>query len=232
MSDVSSLAIHIIPLAWAAAVSPVILSVFLVVMSLSDDPKLPGVSFYLGAIMVFLITVFIGIFLGHKLAGSDAANPTTLASLDMFLGAVLVLLAFRNFTAKDENKGSRIFKFLQVDPEAGTFSRFRKYFVLGFIAFLTNFSSAIFILAAGREIGIENAGFMPDAVAIIILAIITLLVIEVPLLFFLILPQKSKKLTKPINEWISSHGNIVTGLFCLFIGLLIIYDGMSKLGMV
>lgn len=182
--------------------------------------------------MVFLITVFIGIFLGHKLAGSDAANPTTLASLDMFLGAVLVLLAFRNFTAKDENKGSRIFKFLQVDPEAGTFSRFRKYFVLGFIAFLTNFSSAIFILAAGREIGIENAGFMPDAVAIIILAIITLLVIEVPLLFFLILPQKSKKLTKPINEWISSHGNIVTGLFCLFIGLLIIYDGMSKLGMV
>lgn len=231
MSDISSLAIHIMPLAWAAAVSPVVLSVFLIVMSLTDDPKLPGISFYLGTIVVFLITLFIGIFLGHKLTGGEAANPTTIASIDIFLGAVLVLLAFRNFTAKDENKSRPIFKRLQGDQKTGTFSRFKKYFIVGFVAFLTNFSTAIFVLAAGKQIGIEKAGFVPDVVAIIVMAIITLLVIEVPLLFFLILPQQSEKMIKPVNEWISNHGNIVTGLFCLFIGLFVIYNGMGRLGM-
>jgi hypothetical protein len=48
MTDASSLITTILPLAGAAAVSPVALSVFLVIMSLSDDPKLPGLSFYLG----------------------------------------------------------------------------------------------------------------------------------------------------------------------------------------
>lgn len=41
------------PLAWAAAVSPTALSFFLIMISLSDNPRLAGISFYLGAIIVF-----------------------------------------------------------------------------------------------------------------------------------------------------------------------------------
>ena len=97
---------------------------------------------------------------------------------------------------------------------------------------MTNFSTAIFVLAAGRVIGVTDAGFVPDAAAILILTLIALLVIEVPLLFFLVLPGKAKKVNKPVNEWISSHGNIVTGLFCVGIGLYVIYNGIGRLGMV
>lgn len=229
MTDVSSLIITILPLAGAAAVSPVILSVFLVIMSISDNPRLSGLSFYLGAIVVLLVTVFIGIFLGHKLTGGGAGHPTTVAAIDMFLGAVLILLGFRNFTSKKE---SSIFKSLTIDKKASAFSIFKRFFSVGFIAFLTNFSTAIFVLAAGRVIGVTDAGFILDAGAILTLTIITLLVIEVPLLFFIILPGKAKKATKPVNEWINSHGNIVTGLFCVGIGLYVIYNGIGRLGMV
>lgn len=228
MTDASSLITAILPLAGAAAVSPVVLSIFLVIMSLSDDPKLPGLSFYLGAIVVLLITVFIGIFLGHKLTTGGAGDPTTMAAIDMSLGAILVLLGFRNFVSKKENS---LFKYLTFDKKASAFSSFKKYFSLGFIAFLTNFSTAIFILAAGRVIGVTNAGFTVDTLTILTLAIITLLVIEVPLLFFLIVPKEAKKITKPINEWISTHGNLVTGAFCVGIGLLVIYNGIGRLGM-
>lgn len=228
MTDASSLITSILPLAGAAAVSPVVLSIFLVIMSLSDNPKLSGLSFYLGTIVVLLITVFIGIFLGHKLTGGGAGDPRTMAAIDMSLGAVLILLGFRNFVSKKENK---IFKYLTINEKTSVFSSFKRYFSIGFIAFLTNFSTAIFILAAGRVIGVANAGFVPDIGAILILTLITLLVIEIPLLFFLILPKKAKKITAPINEWISSHGNLVTGLFCVGIGLYILYNGTIKLGM-
>jgi threonine/homoserine/homoserine lactone efflux protein len=146
----------------------------------------------------------------------------------MTLGAVLVLLGFRNFVSKKENT---LFKYLIIDKKASAFSSFKKYFSLGFIAFLTNFSTAIFILAAGRMIGVADAGFTVDALTILTLTLITLIVIEVPLLFFLILPEKAKKITEPVNKWISTHGNLVTGAFCVGIGLLIIYNGIGKLGM-
>ena len=228
MTDAPSLILTILPLAGAAAVSPVVLSIFLIVMSLSDNPKLPGLSFYLGAIIVLLVTVFIGIFLGHKLTSGGAANPTTMAAIDMSLGAILVLLGFRNFVSKKE---SSIFKYLAIDKNASAFSSFKKYFSLGCIAFLTNFSTAIFLLAAGRVIGVTNAGFTVDALTVLTLTIITLIVIEIPLLFFLILPGKAKKITEPVNEWISTHDNLVTGAFCVGIGLLIIYNGIGRLGM-
>jgi threonine/homoserine/homoserine lactone efflux protein len=175
-----------------------------------------------------LVTVFIGIFLGHKLTSGGAGDPTTMAAIDMSLGVVLVLLGFRNFVSKKENS---LFKYLTIDKKSSAFSSFRKYFSLGFIAFLTNFSTAIFILAAGRVIGVADAGFTVDALTIITLTLISLIVIEIPLLFFLILPEKAKKITKPANEWISTHGNLVTGAFCVGIGLLVIYNGIGKLGM-
>lgn len=230
MVDISSITVQIIPLAGAAAVSPVVLSVFLVMMSMVDDPKLPGFSFYLGAMLVLLLTIFIGIFLGHKLISAGAGTPTTIAAIDIFLGAVLVLFGLRNF--RKTSKSSNLLKYLKVDPETSNVSKFAKYFILGFIAFLTNFSTVIFILAAGRTIGIANAGFNADFVAILVLTVITLLVVEVPLLFLILFPQKAKKINKPVDEWISKHNNIVTALFCVVIGLLVVYNGLAKLSIV
>ena len=94
-----------------------------------------------------------------------------------------------------------------------------------------NFSTAIFVLATGRTIGVANAGLNNDAIATIILIIVTLIIIEIPLLFFVIIPEKAHKVIEPVNEWITNHGNIVTGLFCVAIGFFVVYNGLQKLGM-
>jgi threonine/homoserine/homoserine lactone efflux protein len=230
MPDLSSLLAITIPLSWAAAVSPVTFSIFLVIMSMAKKPKLAGFSFYLGAVVVLLITVIIGVFLGQKLTASGQSNPATMAAIDIFLGAVLVLLGLRNFAAKEDNKGGNFLKRLEIDPNASTLSLFVKYFTIGIIAFLMNFSTAIFVLAVGRTIGVANAGFSNDAISVIVLIIISLLIIEVPLLFFVTFPKKAQKVLGPIDEWISNHGNIVTGLFCIAIGIFVVYSGLQKLG--
>ena len=231
MSDLSNLLSITIPLSWAAAVSPVTLSIFLVIMSMTKKPRLAGFSFYFGAIIVLLVTVFIGVLLGQKLTASGHANPSTMAAIDVFLGALLVLLGIRNFGSKDDSRGGKFLKSLKIDPNASTFSEFVKYFTIGIIAFLMNFSTAIFVLATGRAIGVANAGFTNDGVAVIILIFIALLIVEIPLLFFVIIPGKAHKATQTIDEWINNHGNIVTGLFCVLIGIFIVYNGIQKLGM-
>ncbi len=231
MSELSSLLAITIPLSWAAAVSPVTLSIFLIIMSMAKKPRMAGISFYLGAIVVLLVTVFIGVFLGQKLTTSGLTNPGTMAAIDIFLGAVLVLLGFRNFVSTDDHNGNKVLKRLQIDPEAGNFSQFVKYFSIGIFAFLLNFSTAIFVLATGRTIGVANAGFNNDAIATMILILIALIIIEIPLLFFVVIPDKAHKVIQPVNDWINNHGNIVTGLFCVAIGIFVVYSGLQKMGL-
>lgn len=230
MSDLASLLAITIPLSWAAAVSPVTLSIFLVIMSMAKKPRLAGFSFYIGAIVVLMVTVFIGIFLGQKLSASGHADPTTMAAIDIFLGAVLFLLGFRNMVSKEHGKNKHILNRLQVDPNTGKVRQFIKYFLIGIIAFLMNFSTAIFVLAAGRAIGVANSGFTNDTASVLILILIALLIIEVPLIFFVLIPNKAQKVLNPVNEWISSHGNLVTGIFCIAIGFFVVYSGLQKLG--
>jgi threonine/homoserine/homoserine lactone efflux protein len=231
MTDLSSLLALTIPLSWAAAVSPVTLSIFLIIMSMAKNPKLAGISFYLGAILVLLFILVIGIFLGHQLNMAGHADDATMGAIDLFIGAVLFLLGLKHMIATEDTKNNKILKIIDVDPDASTLYKFYKYFSIGILAFILNFSTAIFVLAVGKAIGTSNAGLTNDIISTIILIIIALLIIEIPILFFIILPEKAKKITTPINKWINNHGNIVTGLFCIIIGLFVVYNGFQKIWM-
>jgi threonine/homoserine/homoserine lactone efflux protein len=232
LTDTSSLLlIQIIPLAWAAAVSPTALSLFLVMMSLTDNPRLAGFSFYAGAIAVLLVTVFIGILLGNSLTSTGHSDPATIGAIDIFLGAIIILIGIRNLFSKGrENSGGALIKYLLVDSAASNFTKFKRFFTVGLLTFLINFSTAIFVLAAGRQIGLAKTGLLPDFTAILVLTIITLVVIEVPLLFLLIFPKTARKATEPINRWINKNGNYLIALFLLAIGVLVMYNGGVRLG--
>lgn len=220
----------IMPLSWAAAVSPTALSVFLIIMSMTDNPKLSGFSFYLGAVFVLLFTVLIGFLMGNALQNTGHADPTTIASIDMFLGAILVLLGLRSAFSKGNKRNSSLFEYLKIDKKASKFAQFRRYFTVGLLTFLINFSTAIFVLAAGRQIGIAKAGLWADIGAVAVLTIITLIVVEVPLFFFLVFPKTAQRVTQPMNHWLSKHTNLVMAAFLLFIGGLVIYNGLSRIG--
>jgi len=201
-------------------------------MSLTDNPKLAGLSFYFGAITVLLVTVFIGILLGNGLSSTGHSDPATIASIDLFLGAILVLLGVRNLFSKGgESGGSALFKYLNVESTVSNLSKFSRFFTVGLLTFLINFSTAIFVLAASRQIGLAKAGLFTDIISILVLTIITLAVIEVPLLFFLFLPETAAKATKPMNRWINKNGSYLIAGFLLAIGILVMYNGAVRLGL-
>jgi threonine/homoserine/homoserine lactone efflux protein len=141
-------------------------------------------------------------------------------------------LGLRSLLSKKKEKNSSVMHYLSIDSQASNLAKFRRYFTLGFLTFLLNFSTAIFVLAAGRQIGLVKAGLTTDVTATFILTIIALLVIELPLLFFILLPQKAEKVIEPMNQWLSKHTNLVMAAFLLIIGVLVIYNGLSRLHMV
>jgi cell division protein FtsW (lipid II flippase) len=56
-------------------------------------------------------------------------------------------------------------------------------------------------------------------------------VIEVPLLFFFIMPGTAAKATKPMNKWINKNGSYLIAGFLLIIGIYVIYNGGVRLGL-
>jgi threonine/homoserine/homoserine lactone efflux protein len=197
---------------------------------MTDNPKLSGLSFYLGAISVLLLTVFMGLLMGNALHNTGHSDPATIASIDIFLGAILVLLGIRSAFSREHKKNSSLFEYLEIDPQASKFAQFRRYFTVGLLTFLINFSTAIFVLAAGRQIGIAKSGLWTDIGAIVLLTVITLIVVEVPLFFFLVFPKTAEKVTQPMNQWLSNHTNWVMAAFLVIIGGLVIYNGLSRIG--
>ncbi|MDI6643843.1 MAG: GAP family protein [Methanobacteriaceae archaeon] len=230
MTD-TNLITQIIALSWAAAVSPTVLSFFLITVSMSDNPRLSGLSFYAGAVSVLLITVVIGIFLGGALTSTGHGDPATTGAIDIFLGSILFLLGLKSLFSKN-GINSSLTNFLHISSDSSTFAKFRRYFTIGLLTFLTNLSTAIFVLAAGREIGLSKTGIWIELGSIALLTIITLILIEVPLLFFLLVPKKAEKVTKPMNNWISKHSNWIMAGFLIIIGLLVIYNGLGRLKVV
>jgi threonine/homoserine/homoserine lactone efflux protein len=64
---------------------------------------------------------------------------------------------------------------------------------------------------------------------ITILIFITLLVCEVPLIMYVLRPQKAKKILLNVNKWLQRNGHILMGIVLLLIGAYLIWAGWMRL---
>jgi len=65
------------------------------------------------------------------------------------------------------------------DESKSTGSQFIKYMLLGFGMFVINFTTAILVFAAEKDIGLSSAPVTDKLIVIAILTVITLLVVEI-----------------------------------------------------
>ena len=228
MTDLSQLLGIVVPLSWAAAVSPVPLMIFLVMMTLTDKPRLAGVSFYLGAVLILLFTVIIGIWLGNSLSSTGNSNTGVAATIDLIFGAVLLLLGIKSLFEKSDTEGP-VVKYMDVGSAASTATKFKHYFIIGVFIFFVNFSTAMLVMSAGMKIGLADAGSFNNIIAVIVITIITMIIIEVPLILFFILPKATKKAMEGLKGWLAKYGNIITGVFFIILGIVLINSGLGQL---
>ncbi len=225
LADILNLIIQIIPYALGAAVSPVVLTGVILIFSLTKKPKLPLFAFYLGSVTLLLLVVVFGILIGLGVVSTGSNTHATKMSIDLVIGAIIIILGFRSFIIRDQDNEGGIFKYMKPSEDAGTLSIFSKFYLVGFLLFLFNSSTDVLVLAAGKEMGLAYTGPLAVVAATIILTIITLLVVEIPIALYLIMPDRFQETLKPLNEWIAKNGHYISGLILLILGGYLLIKG-------
>ena len=229
MSSFSALLTQIIPLALGAAVSPTALMGIILLLSISKKPKLQGFGYYSGAIALIIIVVALGVVLGAGITAASAKPNPILAGIDVLLGIFLLAFGFKRIlqSQKSPNK-----LFQGDDKQKSNLISFFKGVSFGFAMFLINFSTTIIVLDAAKEIGSSSADLTGKLIVVIILILITLLVCEVPLLIFLLFPDRANNILSKVNRWMQKNGHYLMGIVILVIGIYLIWIGLLRLGFI
>ncbi len=218
---------QILPLALAAAVSPTALMGIILILSVSKKPKLQGFGYYLGALFLILIVVVIGMLLGAGISSTTSKPGPILAIVDVVLGIILLLLGIMRIRKPQKVANPVLENDSKIPSNTVTLI---KGFSFGFGMFLINFSTTILVLDAGKEIAVSSADLMGKLIIIIILTIITLLVCEVPLLLYILFPEKANDILSNVNKWMQKNSHYLMGIVIIVIGVYLVFNGFIKLG--
>jgi threonine/homoserine/homoserine lactone efflux protein len=212
----SSLLGQVIPLALAAAISPVIFLLQLTTLT-GPRPIARGAAVTAGAAAVLIILSTIGVALGGT---SFSSKDTLQAVLNIVLGALLILVGLRALLKPPKPKAT--------EPEAKPASVERSL-VAGAAAMASNVTSfALYIpalaLIAGSGLPLGQRGL-----AGLIILLITLMVAWVPLLLAATVPAASNRLLPALGRWMTENDRWIQVVLGFGFGILLVAKGVKGL---
>ncbi|MGZ7070165.1 MAG: GAP family protein [Methanobacterium sp.] len=225
MSDLTSLLVSILPYAIGALFSPLILYNLLNTVPDNLKPRLAVFAYLFGSILIFVILVLIGLYLGSTLFGT-LAMPILIGSIiEITLGSILILISVKLLFVREEVRTAGIIGFINTLKEDNNLSFFIKFSYTGFITILASFTTAILFTVAGIIIGISNPGSANSAIIIITLGFISLLTLEIPFIFYLLSPKTADESLDRFRSLIPAYGDNLTGIVYFLLGIFFLIRG-------
>jgi threonine/homoserine/homoserine lactone efflux protein len=207
---------EIVPLAAAAAISPV---VFMVQLSTLTGPRplSRGAALLAGAAVVLIVLSTIGVLLGST---SFSTNDSAKAALNIVLGALLILVGLRALLKPPKPKAT--------EPDSKPKSAGRS-FMTGAAAMGTNVTSfALYIpalaLIAGSDLPLGQRGL-----AALVILLITLSVAWVPLLAAAVIPGASTSLLPALGNWMTENDRWIQVILGFGFGIWLLIKGIQGL---
>ncbi|WJI09207.1 hypothetical protein FGU46_03410 [Methanobacterium sp. CWC-01] len=226
MSELVTLLADVVPIALVAAISPTTFTVVILLLSLSKKPKTSGVGFLAGSIIVMLVAVLLGFLAAKGASFVTGGNSSPLRELiDVLLGFILLFFAMKISFQKDNNP----MKLETPQEERSSASEFGGSMLLAMGMFAINFITTILVIYASSQIAISIVNWPGKTISLILLVIITLLLVEIPLLICFLVPKKANKILSQINAWIQKHGQYLTAGLLLILGFYLIHKGSGIL---
>jgi threonine/homoserine/homoserine lactone efflux protein len=207
---------EVVPLAAAAAISPVVFLVQLTTLT-GPRPLSRGTALLLGAAVVLIVLSTIGVLLGGT---GFSTNDTLKATLNIVLGALLLAVGLRALLKPPKLKPA--------EPDTKPTSA-RRSFVTGAAAMATNVTSfALYIpalaLIAGSGLPLGQRG-----VAALIILLITLAVAWVPLLLAAVVPAASTRLLPALGNWMTANDRWFQVILGVGFGIWLLIKGIQGL---
>jgi threonine/homoserine/homoserine lactone efflux protein len=212
----SSLLAEVVPLALAAAISPVI---FLLQLNTLTGPRpiTRGAALMAGAAIVLIIGSTLGVLVGGT-GFSD--RPTLQAVINIAFGVLLIAVGLRAILRPPKPK--------QADPDAKPAGIGRSFLagMGGMASNVTTFALYIPALAliAGSGLPLGQRGL-----AALIILLITLMVAWVPLVIAIVVPGATTRLLPALGSWMNRNDRWIQVALGLGFGIWLLVKGLSGL---
>ena len=215
---------RILPLALAGAISPTVLAIGLVILSSPKSPKARGLAFLAGVTTVTIAISLLVVFgFGNAVPESQKGTSSDLAGyIDLGFAALLLLLAVLTFATRNRKK-----KEDKPDPVAGVHPL--RYYAIGLVIMLGNFTTLAVFLPALKDIAIDKIADADRILAMVIVDVIVLIPAWLPVGLYLISPSTAKKVLTPLNEFLQRHRTGVGITICLVFAAYLTYLGVKAL---
>jgi Sap, sulfolipid-1-addressing protein len=196
------------------------------VMLFAADPRRLMAGFVLGA---YTVSISIGLVIVFALQGNDAVHTTqhTLSpAADIVLGLLFLVVAFvirgdrdarirAHRQARAEAKGPKQAPAWRRALDEGSA---RGAFVVGILLTLPGAS----YLVGMTRISKADASTIATVLAVVAFCVIMLLLIEIPLLGFVLSPDATRRRVKRFTDWISSNARTIVARIALVFGCLLL----------
>lgn len=230
MSGLSNLLTIVVPIALVASISPTTFAVMIVLLSLSKKPKTSGLGFFVGSLIIILLSALLGIVVAESISLVDYKDISILpAWMNVILGVILfsfgVKISFKKEYSADEETENRLKDKYQSYGFGGSV-------LLAMGIFTLNIITTILVFFASSQIGLSNLNLIGKTISLIILISITLLLVEIPLLICFLVPQKADNILSKLNRWIQKNGHYLTAGLTVIIGIYLIFKGLGELNLI
>jgi hypothetical protein len=212
----SSLLAEVIPLALAAAISPV---VFLLQLNTLTGPRplSRGAALTAGAAIVLIIGSTLGVLLGGT-GFSD--RPTLQAVINIGFGVLLILVGLRALLRPPKPKPA------ELDEKPTGLGR---SFLAGAGGMASNVTTFALYIPALALIAGSNLPLRQRGLAGLIILLITLMVAWVPLLVAAVVPGATTRLLPALGGWMTRNDRWIQVVLGLGFGIWLFVKGVSGL---
>jgi threonine/homoserine/homoserine lactone efflux protein len=216
----------LLPLAIGVAISPIPI-IAVILMLLSKQPAKASAGFLVGWLVgITLVTVVVLLLVGQA-ADTSSGKPSTISSiLKLVLGALLVLMALRQWQSRPK------------EGETGTMPKwmnaiasftFGKAAGLGFLLSAVNPKNLIMCLGAGTTIGAAHLSGTDQVIVVVIFVLIAASTVLAPVVLYMSASARMRHPLEELRAWLTQNNAAVMGVLLLVIGVSLIGKGIAGL---
>jgi Na+/melibiose symporter-like transporter len=203
----------ILPYALGAAVSPLLLTVEILILASGTRPRQRAWLYTAGAAVVGAVIVILVAFVFRSLVASgDGPSPFT-RGIEAAIGLVLLALAARAFIPRhraESHHPGRIEEMMKSGKS-------KTFVIIGMIMMGTNLSSIVILIPGIHAMEALRPGIIPGTVALAVLLFFLMLPALIPVGLVTLLGSRADPLLASLNRFVTKHARAITGILCLVI---------------
>lgn len=196
----------ILPLALGSAISPTLFAAVIIMLSSQTKPYVRGLCYLIGAILpLLLVSILISVF-SHSLTSFGFHVKAYSTWIDMGISMLLFLFGLRLVLLPTKPKKTSV--------PSNSSSLLVKSFLLGFFMMLTDFTTFALFIPAVKDIFFSDHLFSTQLMSLGLLFSITLIPIEIPLLFFAYNRKLAARVLTPVSTFMTKYGKRIAIWLC------------------